>query len=266
MKKVYVEITNTCNLNCSFCIKNTRKEMFMDIDKFNIILNKIKPYTDYLYLHVLGEPFMHPKINDFIELASQNFFVNITTNGYLINRLKTSNVRQINISLHSFSPKYNIGLDDYLNNIFSVVDRLEDTFISYRFWVNNEYSELILSKLNEHYNTNFNIKDLKLSNKLSDKVFINTFKEFEWPSFNNSLNNKCGTCYAIRDHIGILCDGTIVPCCLDSKGDLSLGNIFEDSIDDAIKSNKAINMLNGFKNNIKVEKLCQKCNFIDLDK
>lgn len=266
MKKVYVEITNTCNLNCSFCIKNTRKEMFMDIDKFNIILNKIKPYTDYLYLHVLGEPFMHLKINDFIELASQNFFVNITTNGYLINRLKTSNVRQINISLHSFSPKYNIGLDDYLNNIFSVVDRLEDTFISYRFWVNNEYSELILSKLNEHYNTNFNIKDLKLSNKLSDKVFINTFKEFEWPSFDNSLNNKCGTCYAIRDHIGILCDGTIVPCCLDSKGDLSLGNIFEDSIDDAIKSNKAINMLNGFKNNIKVEKLCQKCNFIDLDK
>ena len=28
-KKVYIEITNNCNLNCDFCIKNQRKNKFM---------------------------------------------------------------------------------------------------------------------------------------------------------------------------------------------------------------------------------------------
>ena len=265
MKKIYIEITNNCNLDCSFCIKNSRVSKFMSFDEFILILDKVKPYTKYLYFHILGEPFMHPKINDFINIASRDFFVNITTNGYLINRLKTDKVRQINISLHSYSPKYNISIEDYLSNIFSVVDLLPNTYISYRFWANNKYSSLILDLINDHYNTCYKLDNLKLSNKLSDKVFINTFKEFNWPSVKGSSTIKCGTCYALRDHIGILVDGTIVPCCLDSKGDIKLGNIFDDNLNDVLKSSRVTNMINGFKNNKKIEKLCQDCNFINLD-
>ena len=69
-KKIYVEITNACNLSCDFCIKNKRKLKFMSEDEFKIILEKIKNHTEYLYFHVLGEPLMHPKINEFINLAS----------------------------------------------------------------------------------------------------------------------------------------------------------------------------------------------------
>ena len=29
LKKVYLEITNVCNLNCSFCHKTERKQKFM---------------------------------------------------------------------------------------------------------------------------------------------------------------------------------------------------------------------------------------------
>lgn len=265
MKKIYIEITNNCNLDCSFCIKNSRVSKYMPLDDFVFILDKVKPYTKYLYFHILGEPFMHPKINDFINIASRDFFINITTNGYLINRLKTDKVRQINISLHSYSPKYNVSIEDYLSNIFSVVDLLPNTYISYRFWANNNYSSEILDIINKHYNTHYTFENLKLSNKLSEKVFINTFKEFNWPSVKDNSTIKCGSCYALRDHFGILVDGTIVPCCLDSKGDIKLGNIFDDNLNDVLKSSRVTNMINGFKNNKKIEKLCQNCNFIDLD-
>ena len=53
-KKIYVEITNNCNLNCDFCIKNKRKQEFINIEKFRLLLEKIKDYTDYLYFHILG--------------------------------------------------------------------------------------------------------------------------------------------------------------------------------------------------------------------
>ena len=80
-KKVYVEITNNCNLKCDFCIKNSRENKFMSLVDFNIILEKLETYTNYLYFHVLGEPLLHPKINEFINIASNKFNINITTNG-----------------------------------------------------------------------------------------------------------------------------------------------------------------------------------------
>ena len=107
-KKIYLEITNNCNLDCSFCIGNKRSKKFIDIEQFNILLSKIEGFTKYVYFHVMGEPLLHPKINDLIDLASSKYFVNITTNGYLIKRIENNkNIRQVNISLHSFDTKYN---------------------------------------------------------------------------------------------------------------------------------------------------------------
>ena len=68
-KKIYVEITNNCNLNCDFCIGNKRDKKFIDIDTFNTLLDKLDGYTNYLYFHVMGEPLLHPKINELIDIA-----------------------------------------------------------------------------------------------------------------------------------------------------------------------------------------------------
>ena len=86
-KKIYIEITNVCNLNCSFCHGTKRARKYMSFAEFKTILTKIKKYTKYLYFHVMGEPLMHPQINEFINEASKDFYVNITTNGYLIKKL-----------------------------------------------------------------------------------------------------------------------------------------------------------------------------------
>jgi len=261
-KKIYLEITNKCNLNCSFCIKNNRDKKFIGVDEYKEILNKIKDYTKYLYFHVSGEPLLHPSINDLINIGSNNFFINITTNGYLIKRIKDNhNIRQINISIHSYTDEYNISLVNYLNNICDVIDNLsDDTYFSLRFWVNNEYNKEIIDYLSKRYN-----KDIKLENgfKIKDRVFISINKEFIWPDLENDYSNEVGTCYALKDHIGILVNGDIIPCCLDANGVIILGNIFKDNLDDIIKSNRYNKMLDGFKNNKKCEELCKKCNFLE---
>ena len=263
-KKVYIEITNNCNLNCKFCIHNSRKKEFMKKDDFINVLNKIKNYTKYIYLHVLGEPLMHPEINDLIILASENFFVNITTNGYLINRIKENkNIRQINISLQSFDPSNGKSLENYMNDIFSVVDNLQqNTYISYRIWVKNENTESILNTLKSKYNFEINETSNK-GIKLENNVFLDFHEEFTWPNLDETNISEIGTCYALKDHIGILVDGTIVPCCLDSKGTIKLGNIYQDNLEDIINSRRYQNMLNGFLNNKKCEELCKKCHFIN---
>ena len=263
-KKIYLEITNNCNLNCDFCIKNSRTKKFMTFTEFKDILNKLKGHTKYLYFHILGEPLLHPKINNFINYASEIYKINITTNGYLIDRIKDNkNIRQLNISLHSFDEKYNKSLEEYMNNIFNTVDKLSKyTYISYRFWLKNKYSKDILDMINRKYNINLDIDNLKNNSTISKNIFISINEEFIWPDLENEYYNEIGTCYALSDHIGILVDGTIVPCCLDSKGIINLGNIFKDSLDDIKSKERYIKMLNGFKENKKCEMLCRKCKYL----
>ena len=262
-KKIYLEITNNCNLNCSFCIKNNRQKKFMDINEFQIILNKIKDKTKFLYFHVSGEPLLHPKINEFINLAKEkDFNINITTNGYLIKRIiDNKNIRQINISLHSYDEKYNKSLDDYLKDIFEVIENLSNnTYFSLRFWANNENNSEIIKRLEKYFNKKI---ELRTGFEIIKNVFISMNKEFIWPDLNNNYYNEIGTCYALKDHIGILSNGDIIPCCLDANGIIKLGNIFNDKIDDIIDSKRYQKMLNGFKNNYKCEELCKKCNFLE---
>ena len=261
-KKIYIETTNLCNLNCDFCIKNRRKKEIMTIQNFKIILSKIKNYTNYIYLQILGEPLLNPKLNEFILLASnEGFNINITTNGYLIDKIKDNkNIRQVNISLHSFDVKYNVELKKYLNNIFDSVEELikNDTYVSLRLWVKNKYSEDIINEVNNYYKVN-----ITKNNKIKENLFFNFEKQFIWPDLNNSYYNESGKCYGLTDHIGILVDGTIVPCCLDTLGIINLGNIFKEEIDEILNKKTVIKMIEGFKNNKKEMELCKHCNFLE---
>lgn len=263
-KKIYLEITNNCNLNCSFCIGNKRDKKFIEIEQFKLLLDKLKGFTKYLYFHVMGEPLLHPKINELIDLASENYFVNITSNGYLIKRIQNNkNIRQINLSLHSYDEKYGKSFDEYMNDIFDSVDKLvvNNTYVKYRVWVNSDYKEKIINKINEKYNTN--IEDARTL-KLADNIYYEVEDEFIWPSMDNNYYSENGSCRGLRDHIGVLVDGTVIPCCLDSAGIINLGNIYKQDLNGIISSDLFKEMKQGFLNNKKVHELCRKCNFYDL--
>ena len=261
-KRIYIEITNGCNLNCEFCIGNKREIKFMSFSEFKLVLSKIESYTKYLYFHILGEPLLHPDIVKFIEYANQKgFYINITTNGYLIDRLKDiKSIRQLNISIHSFNSRYGVSYSEYLNNIFNVVDNMKNTYISYRFWLDGytDYLEPIL----KHYGIS-SIPENIDGFRLSEGVYLSKFHQFIWPDLNNFYYSEVGKCYGLIDHIGILSNGNVVPCCLDSNGTVCLGNIFNDSLDNILSSERVNNIITGFKNNHKCEEFCRHCKFLD---
>jgi radical SAM protein with 4Fe4S-binding SPASM domain len=97
--------------------------------------------------------------------------------------------------------------------------------------------------------------------KLDNNKFINLDTIFEWPSLNNEEISDTGSCYGLIDQIAILVDATVVPCCLDQNGDINLGNIFENTMEDILNSNEAKNIINGFKENRLTNELCKKCSF-----
>lgn len=260
-KKIYLEITNICNLKCSFCPSNRRKKEEMSLDTFKEILPRLKDYTDYLYFHLMGEPLVHSHINEFIDLATVKFGfkINITTNGYLINKIENSiNIHQLNISLQAI--KSDEEIDIYLQNIFTAVDKLHKhgTIIVYRLWNEQASSKKIIEKLEKYYKTNLNG-----NNKIQDNIYLDREIPFVWPDLNNNYYNEEGSCMGLRSHIGILVNGDIVPCCLDYNGTITLGNILNDKIDDILKGKRAKNMQENFLNNKKCEEFCRHCNFYD---
>ena len=264
-KKIYIEITNACNLNCSFCIKNKRKINYMTFDNYKYIIDKIKGYTKEIYLHVLGEPLLHPKIISFIEYAdSQGLLVNITTNGYLIEKISdVKKIHRLNISLHSFDNAYKVGIDEYLEKILKVVDNIRDnTFVSLRLWVLSREKDMIIDCLNKRYH--LEITDIKDNQKIKigKNLMIDTFHEFIWPDLNNDYYSEIGGCKGLIDHIGILSDGTVIPCCLDTKGIINLGNIYQEELDDILDKEIVRAMIDNFKKGYKCQELCKHCCFL----
>lgn len=223
----------------------------MSIEEFECIMKKIDDYTDYVALHVLGEPLLHRDIESIIDIANKyGKKVNITTNGMLLkdNYEILKRVREVNISLHS------IVDDAYIDDIILYGELLSDNiFVEYRLWSRSILEEKILDKLSSKYD----ITDSKLSSNL----YLNMGEEFEWPNKDGYISNNEGTCYGTRSHIAILVDGSIVPCCLDYEGVINFGNIFDNNVEDVINSKRFNDMKSGFINNVKVEELCSKCNF-----
>ena len=258
-KKVYLEITNICNLSCAFCPGNTRPKEEMSIANFKAILSKLENFTDYLYFHLMGEPLIHHKINEMIDYASKKFKVNITTNGYLIDKVADNeNIHQINISLQAITKDEQIA--SYLNKVLMAVDKLHQkgTIVVYRLWNEQAKQSKILEYLESYYKISLNG-----NNNIKERMFIDKEVPFVWPNLNNDYCEETGSCMALRTHIGVLVNGDIVPCCLDYNGQLKLGNIFEDDIETILENPTSKAMLNGFKNNKKINPLCQHCNFYD---
>ena len=269
-KKVYIEITNKCNLSCSFCGNNKRDKLFMSVSQFKHIINQIAPYANYVYLHVKGEPLLHPQLKEILEVCKDSdIHVNITTNGTLLKQkykilLESDCVRQVNVSLHSENT-----LSTYFEDIFSVCKKLSSKmYISYRLWTLNNYqldkkSTEIVNKIIDSYNLSTSLVE-KLNNdiqiKIADNTFVNKDNLFEWPNLKNKSTSN-NYCHGLSTHIGILVDGTVIPCCLDGDGTINLGNIFESDLNIILTSERTCNIIEGFKNNKCYEELCSKCTF-----
>jgi len=230
----------------------------MDEKLFTRILDEIKESSRYIYLHVKGEPLMHPQLERFLDIsAEKGFRVSIATNGTLIGQvgerlLKKPALRQISFSLHSLENsfgKQNTAnhMEKYLDDIFSfALEAAEKTgiFIEFKLWNLNKQTENDLNVfIFDYMESKLNIPGHILKGittgkgtRILDRIYLSRGIEFLWPDLNSPESNPDGFCYGLKKQAAVLVDGTVVPCCLDGKGIMNLGNIKESSFEDIIDS------------------------------
>ena len=274
LKKAYLEITNVCNLACSFCHGTKREPKFISVTEFENAARQIRPFVEYLYLHVLGEPLLHPELDQLLSIArSLGFKVIITTNGTLLREctqvlIDSDVLYKVSVSLHSFEAN-DAGIDfaSYLTECFDFCDSASSKGIIsvMRLWNIgglSERNEQILSKMALHFKTPQNEWVKTHSGfRIRDRLYLEWGRKFEWPDSEAEVLGSSHTCYGMRDHFGVLSDGTVVPCCLDADGAINLGNIFETPLCEILSSERAVALKRSLENRCVSEELCKRCGY-----
>ncbi|MBK1991092.1 SPASM domain-containing protein [Campylobacter sp. 2018MI35] len=275
-KKIYIELSDICGLKCEFCpsMKNIRG--IMKLSNFKALVEEISNKAELFTFHLLGDPLLLSNLEKYIQIAyEKNMKLELTTSGFYFNTknqnllLKYSNIYQINISITAFLSQNKLSLKDYFEPILTFfkehLKQNAKSFINLRLWNLDENFNFPKENLEfyQFLNSYFNTKiDPKLAkNRLARHIILHQKKSFKWPSLEDEIINTKGTCYGLIKQIGILSNGVVVPCCLDAKACINLGNIFEKSFTSIINSQKSKKIKQGFKEGKYLETLCQRCTF-----
>ena len=269
-RKIYVEISNLCNLSCAFCPGTKRKPGRMTPEDFAKLLPKLHPYTDFLYFHIMGEPLCHPHLAEFLAMAGeQGFRVILTTNGTLLSRqqemlLSAPALHKVNISLHAFEANdLVVSFGEYLADCFQFGKVAEGKkLVVYRLWNQggaDARNEEILSAMEKRFPKPWQAEPR--GTRIADRVYLEYGEKFDWPDLQATEGSEKLFCYGLRDQLGVLWDGTAVPCCLDHEGDLALGNLFTQDMEEILQSPRAKAIYEGFSRKEAVESLCRRCGY-----
>ena len=267
--KVYVEITNICNMSCTFCHGHQRSPRRRRREEFEQVLNALSGVTEYIYYHLMGEPLTHPELPEFLRMAAERGFKSIvTTNGTLLpargEELIGASLHKVNISLHSFEHGTDADFARYIDGAADFAARASaaGVIISMRLWNrgrdggrNGSIEDMLRKRLSGEWTENTR------GVRIREKLHLEWGERFAWPDKEAPLQGESVYCYGLKDHFGILCDGTVVPCCLDSEGDIPLGNIFTGAVGEILASPRAEAMRRGFSCRKASEELCRRCGY-----
>lgn len=269
-RKIYLEVSNICNLNCAFCPGTRRRKQAMTEDDLRILLPKLRPYTDFLYFHLMGEPLCHSKLEVFLEMAAAHGFrVILTTNGTLLSKkqqmlLSSPALHKVNISLHAFEANdLAMPFADYLAGCFEFGKAAQGkVLVSFRLWNQggqDTKNDSILAALTQYFPEPW-VQE-RHGQRIGDRIFLEYGDKFDWPDLNAPDGGAGVFCHGLRDQLGVLCDGTVVPCCLDHEGDIALGNLFAQDLEEILASPRAKALYDGFSRRKATEELCRKCGY-----
>ncbi|MBE6934839.1 MAG: radical SAM protein [Ruminococcaceae bacterium] len=269
-RKIYLEISNICNLNCSFCPGTKRKKRALTESEFRLLLPKLRPWTDYLYFHLMGEPLCHPLVFNFLELAGDaGFKVIITTNGTLLDAYgdllcTAKGLYKVNISLHAYEAnELSMPFPEYVKACCAFGAKAEGKIlVSYRLWNQGGADAKnweIIAIIKQYFPDSW-VPEPK-GTRIGQRIYLENGDKFDWPDLSAPVQGECTFCYGLRDQIGVLCDGTVVPCCLDHEGDIALGNLFTQEMDEILETERAKAIYDGFSNRKAMEELCRRCGY-----
>ena len=273
--RCYLEITNRCNLACSFCPKTKRPSRTLSPEEFRLLAGRLRPHTDHLYLHVMGEPLLHPQLPELLDICRElSFRVVLTTNGTLLPARQSALLHapalyKINISLHSFEANAQDSFAEYLSGCFSFAQlaRQAGKLVDLRLWNldgettrgQNAQNDQILSALESYFPQPWTKNTWGF--RLRERVFVHYAEKFDWPELSLAEQSDRGTCRALRDQLAVLSDGTVVPCCLDHEGDIPLGNLFSQDLQEILDNPTARALSGGFSARKLVHPLCRRCGY-----
>ena len=237
--------------------------------EFTYILNRLTEQTKYIYYHLMGEPLMHPLLQSFIRIAGKKGYKSIiTTNGTLLKKcgeeILSAGVHKVNISLHSFENGSVEDHERYVREISDFALRAAEvgTIVVFRLWnkgTDGGKNETALKILKERIPGDW--RESPRGIMLCDKIYLEWGERFEWPDKDEKIKGDRFFCYGLKDQFGILSDGTVVPCCLDSDGVINLGNIFKEDIGTILSSDRAKAIAAGFRCGKASEDLCKRCGY-----
>ena len=270
LKKAYVEITNVCNLACPFCRGTARQPYEMAPTDFYTVAAKLRPYTDYIYLHLLGEPLRHTRLDEILAICKElRYKVTVVTNGTLIGRaapvlLDCGCLYKIAFSLHAYEANaLPQPLEDYLMPILRFARESAQTGVInvLKLWNGggrNALNETILRRIEAYFDSP--LAPHRGGYTVTQNVFIDLADRFTWPDL-AAGETPPRFCMALRDQIGVLADGTAVPCCLDADGALRLGSLLTDGVEEILNGERAKRIKEGFSQGRAAEPLCRRCDF-----
>ncbi|MFA6093121.1 MAG: SPASM domain-containing protein [Elusimicrobiota bacterium] len=281
LRKLFIEITDVCNLSCSFCPKTARKPEFMSERLFSKILKDAQGWVEELFFHVMGEPLLHPELGAFLDLCAQRSFkVKLVTNGTLIGKagemlLGKTALKQISFSLHGLddlgagrtpasggpaAPLGSAGLagEAHPPEKEAILAEIRD--------FSQKAAQAGICVFLRHWDADpksASARAFAESQKISSRVFVSSMARFAWPSLDCAQERDEGSCLGMRRQAAVLVDGTVVPCCLDKDGIMALGNVRERSLREIVDSERARRIAEGFSRGKAVEPLCRRCRYKD---
>lgn len=196
----------------------------------------------------MGEPLLHPNLREFFTICGERGLkVSLTTNGTLLKEkqdilLSSPSLYRVSISVHSFEANQTgQTLEEYLQDILqfcALASQQTKTYCVLRLWnkdsavlkAANQRNVDIFHQVREFFHLDFDPAEAlehKPSISLCDRVYLETAEKFSWPDIQQQESFDSVFCHGLRDQFGVLVDGTVVPCCLDSEGNIDLGNIYE---------------------------------------
>lgn len=286
--RCYIEITNTCNLDCHFCPKHHRARRQMTAEEFDLLTDKMRGKACFLYFHLMGEPTLHPLLPQFVDTARQKGFKTVlTSNGTLLHRcreLLAALPHKIQLSLHSHESNAKDDLEGYMDEVmdFSLNAAQAGTCMVLRLWNQGgleKENERVMQLMAHHVPQPWKVRPDGY--QLCTNLYLEFDRKFEWPDAETASAKKIASikeqdgapaksketknrkmqlfCKALKKQIGILADGSVVPCCLDHNGDIVLGNLLNQSLEEILASPRACAMTEAFSHHTASEQLCLTC-------
>ncbi|WP_164499060.1 radical SAM/SPASM domain-containing protein [Helicobacter pylori] len=275
-KKIYIELSDICGLQCSFCPNPKNIRGVMPLELFEKICKEAAPLTPIITFHVLGDPCKLKNLNHYLNAAKRfSLKVDLVTSGAYLCDFETllqDAIYQISISLDAGLDNHNkLNQHRYIQKILEFCrykcEKNSEVFLNLRIQDGTlEKHQNLIKPFLESFEC-VSLETLKSQGRarLFKKSFLNIQKTFKWPNLNapNPLNqeSKIPYCYGLIKQIAILSNGVVVPCCMDTQAHINLGDLNHTPLKDILNSQKAMAIKTHFLKGEALELLCKNCSY-----